>query len=442
MFNSYFFVILHPNSIGLMRKLNIFILLTALLVIQGAVAQTIRQNTQEILKNYTDSIAVLRHQLDSIQQVNDSLRQETLTDGRYYRLFAPATFYHSGANKSLSLHPETGDEVTDAIDEAMMSLYMRRPDLIRNTESHLNQVGSVREDVNQEVKQNVEMVEHVEPLPDEPEVVPVGIVITKPNFWKFKGDGFLQFLQNYVSDNWYKGGESNYSAVGAVTLEMNYNDKDKYTFENKLEMKLGCQTSRSDTVHKFKTNNDLLRLTSKFGVQASKKWYYSLQLLAYTQFTKGYKSNDPFVYSDFCSPFDMNIGIGMEYKLNTLKGKLTGTLNFLPLAYNFRYVGRNDLLDRNGMDGKHTKHEFGSQFTGEIKWAIVDQILWKSRLYAYTSYRRALIEWENQIEFKVTKYISANLFLYPRFDDAGVSDDKMGYWQFLEYSSLGLSYSF
>jgi hypothetical protein len=425
-----------------MRYRNIFVLLITLLATLGATAQNTRQQTEDVLKNYTDSIALLRHQLDSIQQVNDSLRQETLTDGRYYRLFAPATFYHSGANKSLSLNPKTGDEVTDAVDEAMMNLYMRRPDLIRNTETRLNKVGSVRDDVNQEVKQEVELVEHVEPLPDEPEVVPTGIVVTKPNFWKFKGDGFLQFLQNYVSGNWYKGGESNYSAVGAVTLEMNYNDKDKYTWENKLEMKLGFQTSRSDSVHKFKTNNDLLRFTSKLGMQASKKWYYSLQLLAYTQFAKGFKANDKRVYSDFFSPFDLNIGIGMEYKLNALKGRLTGTLNFLPLAYNLRYVGRSDLFEKNGMNGKHTKHEFGSQFTGEVKWAIVDQILWKSRLYAYTSYRRGLIEWENQIEFKVTKYISANLFLYPRFDDAGVSDDKMGYWQFMEYSSLGLSYSF
>jgi hypothetical protein len=414
----------------------------AMLVASNVSAQkSQRQQILDELKGYVDSIQVLRHQLDSIQQLNDSLRKETV-DGRYYRLFAPPTFYHSGANKVLSLHPQTGDEVTDAIDEAMMGLYMRRPDLVQSTESQLRKVGTVREDVNQEVKQSVELVEHVDPVPVEPEVVPTGIVVTKPNFWKFKGDGFLQFLQNYVTGNWYKGGESNYSAVGAVTLELNYNDKDKYLFENKLEMKLGFQTSRSDTVHKFKTNNDLLRLTSKLGIQASKKWYYSLQLLAYTQFAKGLKANDEFVYSDIFSPLDVNVGLGMEYKVNALDGKLTGTLNFLPLAYNLRYVGRTTLFDRNGMDGRHTKHEFDAQFTGDIQWKILDQVTWKSRLYGYTSYKRALIEWENQIEFKVTKYISAHLFLYPRFDDSGKRDDDHGYWQFMEYSSLGLSYAF
>jgi hypothetical protein len=53
-----------------------------------------------------------------------------------------------------------------------------------------------------------------------------------------------------------------------------------------------------------------------------------------------------------------------------------------------------------------------------------------------------LIEWENQFELKVTKYISANLFLYPRFDDSNARDDKMGYFQFQEWSSIGLTYSF
>lgn len=427
-----------------MRKRNIFLLLIGLLMTQVTTAQNTRQNTQKVLKDYTDSLAILRQQLDAAIQKNDSLQKE-LSDGRYYRLFAPATFYHSGANKSLSLSPETGDEVTDAVDKAMMDLYLRRPDLVKNTETRLQKTGSVRDDVNQEVKQDVELVEQVEPIPDEPEVVPIGIVVTKPNFWQFKFDGFLQFMQNYFSDNWYKGGESNYSAVGAVTLEVNYNDKDRILFENKLEMKLGLQTSRSDTVHKVKATNDVLRFTSKLGLQTlknSKKWYYSLQLLAFTQMAQGLKANDSFVYSDFFSPIDMNIGLGMEYRLNALNGKLTGTLNFLPLAYNFRYVSRSTLLDAYGMKGKHALHELGAQFTGDIKWALTDFVTWKSRLYAYTSYRRAMIEWENQFEFKVTKYISANLFLYPRFDDSAVRNDSHGYWQFMEYSSLGLSYSF
>ena len=403
----------------------------------------VKPDTALIVKNYMDSLALLRKQLDSVQQVNLLLRKES-SDGRYYRLFAPTTFYHSGAQKAFSFVPKGGDDVTNAVDAALLSLYMRRPDLVKNNETNLMNAGLLRNDVNEEVKPHVELAEKVASVPEVPEeVAPVAVVVEKPNFWKFKFDGSMQFLQNYVSDNWHKGGESNYSAVASTVFELNYNDQERVLFDNKLEMKLGFQTSRSDTVHKFKPNNDLLRYTGKLGLQAHKKWYYTLQLLAYTQFTRGLKANDKNVYSDFMSPFDLNVGIGMEYKVEALNKRLTGTLNFLPMAYNFRYVDRLALATRYGLDeGKHTLHDFGSQLTVDLTWKMAEQISWKTRLYGFTSYKRGLIEWENLITLKVSKYISANLFLYPRFDDSGSRDDDMGYFQFQEYSSLGLSYTF
>ena len=403
----------------------------------------VKPDTALIVKNYMDSLALLRKQLDSVQQVNLLLRKES-SDGRYYRLFAPTTFYHSGAQKAFSFVPKGGDDVTNAVDAALLSLYMRRPDLVKNNETNLMNAGLLRNDVNEEVKPHVELAEKVAPVPEVPEeVAPVAVVVEKPNFWKFKFDGSMQFLQNYVSDNWHKGGESNYSAVASTVFELNYNDQERVLFDNKLEMKLGFQTSRSDTVHKFKPNNDLLRYTGKLGLQAHKKWYYTLQLLAYTQFTRGLKANDKNVYSDFMSPFDLNVGIGMEYKVEALNKRLTGTLNFLPMAYNFRYVDRLALATKYGLDeGKHTLHDFGSQLTVDLTWKMAEQISWKTRLYGFTSYKRGLIEWENLITLKVSKYISANLFLYPRFDDSGSRDDDMGYFQFQEYSSLGLNYTF
>ena len=49
---------------------------------------------------------------------------------------------------------------------------------------------------------------------------------------------------------------------------------------------------------------------------------------------------------------------------------------------------------------------------------------------------------ENTFELRVTKYISANLFLFPRFDDAYKYDADLGYLQFKEFSSLGFAYTF
>ena len=367
-------------------------------------------------------------------------------DGRFYRLFAPVTFYYNVANKSLSFDSDQSgkDAVADAIDAVLMHIYLNRPDLVNTTESELQETGNIRKDVNQPIKNQVKLVEKVEgPVIDTPDDVPTEILIQKPDFWTKKGDGYLQFMQNYVSGNWYKGGESNYSMVGAVTLEANYDNKSKWKWDNKLELKLGFMHTRTDSVHKFKSNEDLIRLTSKVGLQAAKNWYYTLQFLAYTQFTQGLKANDLNTYSDFMSPFNLNLGLGMDYKVATKDKKLTGTINFSPIAVNYRYVDRLALSTSYGLDeGKHSLIDFGSQVTADLTWKINDVVSWKSRLYAFTSYKRAEIEWENTFTLRVSKYISANLFLFPRFDDTGKKDDDLGYFQFKEYSSIGFTYGF
>ena len=379
----------------------------------------------------------------SAAQPNDSL------DGRYYRLFAPLTFYHNVANKTLALESESAgkDQVTDAIDAALMKIYLKRPDLVNTTETDLEKTGSIIENVDKPIENQVEFVEKVdEPVYDFPQDIPDTLMIQKPKFWTYKGDGSLQFMQNFVSDNWYKGGESNYSMVGALTLEANYDNKDKWIWDNKLELKLGLLLSRTDTLHKVKSNEDLIRLTSKVGLHASRRWYYTLQLQAYTQFMPGYKSNDPNTYSDAFSPFNLNLGLGMEYELATKNKRLTGTVNLSPIALNYRYVDRLDLSTKYGLDeGKRSMLEFGPLVTANIVWKFNDVITWKSRLFGFTSFKRVEVEWENTFELRVSKYITANLFLFPRFDDASKSgkyDKDLGYLQFREYSSLGFAYTF
>ena len=366
--------------------------------------------------------------------------------GLYYRLFAPLTFYHNVASSQFNITSNDSDEVSQAIDQALMHVYLKRPELVKVTETEQTEAGTLRQDIIETpVVQEVEMVEQAAPMPETPEAAPVEVVIEKPNFWKYKGDANLQFMQNYVSDNWYKGGESNQAAVGTVTLEANYDNKSKWKWDNKLEMKLGFQTSPSDTVHKFKTNEDLIRYTGKIGLQAASRWYYTLQMLAYTQFYHGLKSNNTKVFSDFMSPFNMSIGLGMDYKVQAFGNKLTGTINMSPLAVNYRYVDRTDLAKSFGVKTpKHTHSltDFGSQLTASLTWKMNDVLSWKTRVYGFSSYHRSEVEWENTFTLRVSKFISANLFLFPRFDDANNRDEDLGYWQFKEYSSLGFSYNF
>ncbi len=362
------------------------------------------------------------------------------------RLFLPFTFYHDVARRAFSVDGDTltSDSIASLTDGVMTNVYLSRPDLVVDSESRLRRIGTIRNELDKPVRRDVKLSEHIEPLPEDDMLpAPDGVLIRRPNFWTFSGDSYIQFLQNYITDNWYKGGESNYSLVSSLTFNANYNNKSRVKFENKLELRLGFQTSRDDTLHMFKTNNDLIRYTGKLGLQAHSHWYYSLQLLAYTQFTHGLKSNDKKVYSDFMSPFDLNLGLGMDYTVETKNKRLTGSINLSFLSFNFRYVDRQDLASRYSITGEHhTREDFGSQLTANLTWNISDNVNWKTRLYGYTTYSRALVEWENTIALKVSRYISTNIFLYPRFDDSANRDDKLGYIQFKEYCSLGFTYSF
>ena len=405
----------------------------------------IEYQQQQVNKNYSDSLLAYKEMLQH-RNLNNVNCDETMADGRFYRLFAPLTFYHAPAKKALRLQQrhQSIDGVDDEIDNTLMTVYLNRPDLVLNSENRLKRVGGVSSEIIAPIQQDVELVNKVEQIEqDQVTDSVVDVLVTKPNFWKIKGDYFLQGLQSYISGNWYKGGESSYSVLGSITMEANYDNQQKLKWDNKLEMKLGFLTSKSDSIHSFKASEDLLRLTSKLGLQATKNWYYTLQLMAWTQFTKGYKSNDRFVYSDLMSPFTLNISLGMDYKVEAWDKKLTGTIHLAPFAYNFKYVERSNLAKRNGLDeGKHTLHDFGSQFTIDLKWAIAENITYQTRMYGFTTYSRVEWEWENTFTFNFNKYISTKLFIYPRFDDSYTRDDHHGYFQFKEFMSLGFSYNF
>ena len=327
-----------------------------------------------LYERYIDSLQTMRQNLANVQ--TSSIKAD------YAPLFLPTTFYKGVSHRIFSYAKTDSISLTSQLNEALLNIYLHRPDLVRTTESQLDNIGPALE-VNNAIKpKNQELTERVAPKTAEPEYVDANIEIYKPNFWNYSGDYYLQFLQNYVSNNWYKGGESNYSMVGSVTLQANYNNKQKVKWDNKLEMKLGFQTSESDQLHKLKTSEDLLRYTGKIGFQATKKWYYTTQLIAYTQFMKGYKNNDPFVYSDFINPLNVNLSIGMDYEVSWFNKRLTGNIHLAPAAYNFKYVSRLDLSKRYGLkEGNHTLHDIGSECTIDLLWKMSDMIKWRTRLY-------------------------------------------------------------
>lgn len=403
------------------------------------------QSNDLLVRAYRDSLVVYKQKMDSLKSVNDSLSKELgyPADNKYFRFFAPLAYYPDVTSSLLGSADVTGADCN------LMTMYLSRPDLVQYNAGLFGKIASKSEGATtvgqpkrMELTKQVQTSGYTTGNTAEIMTGPIEMSVTKPHFWTFSGDYYLQFLQNYVTSNWYKSGSNSYSMLGTVTLQYNYNNKQRVKWDNKLEMRLGFQTTDADTVNKFKTSDDLIRYTSKLGLQAYSRWYYTLQVIAQTQFARGLKNNNDYVYSDFMSPFNLNVSAGLDYSVQTKNKRLSGSIHIAPLAFNFKYVDRKYLAESFGIkNGHRTLEDFGSQYTIDLTWTPVNNFKWKTRLYGYTTYHKYEMEWENTFTLQFNKYISTCLYLYPRFDDSAMRLDDHGYFQFKEYFSFGFSYS-
>lgn len=426
-----------------MMKRN-FLITLFLIVSLGAIAQV--NNPISVRSDERPSMDKIQAYVDSLKSLKDSVftrKMPKVQRGQRLRrndmrLFLPLTYYGNVAEGLF-----TRDRKESPILSELMHLYLTRPDLVEGTDRMVQQQQTKLDDIKAPIHHDPTLVEKVADRPVEPTNVPVEVLVKRPNFWKFSGDYALQFLQNYVSGNWYKGGESNYSALVSLVMQANYNNKQKVKWENRLELKYGMQSSRSDSLHSFKSTEDLIRLTSKLGLQATKRWYYTVQFIGNTQFSHSYRSNDPKIYSAFAAPLNINLSIGMDYSVDWMNHRLKGNFHLAPLAYNMKYTRMLELTRRLGIkDGNHFLHDFGSEFTVDLEWQLMESLTWKTRLYGYSTYKRTELEWENTFTFRFNRYISSRVFIYPRFDDGVSRDDHYAFWQLKEFASIGFQYSF
>lgn len=332
-------------------------------------------------------------------------------------------------------------EVYRSINAFLTDLYVLHPELVSLTDSVLQKQKSLPLDIAKEQQYRNTVSQRVAPARPMDVMEPIVAVSRKPNFWKFTGKVSLKMMQNYNSNNWYQGAVNNSSALWKSFFTMNYNNKEKFHWDNSLEFNLGFQSDRNDKKHKYKTNTDLLRIINSVGLQATGHWYYSASLTSWTQVYPKWNNNSDYVYSDFMSPFESVLSIGMEYKKSAKRWNIN--VKPSPLSYDFKYCDRKALYSRYGIKGnKHTQEKFGSSLTCTFNWQILDELSWRSYLYAYTNYKSSLVQWENTFSFRISKHLSTDVFIYPRFDDSYHSNKSDAKIQLREYISLGFDYSF
>jgi hypothetical protein len=400
--------------------------------------------------------------LDSLN--NDTLpMRHIIPNPYYYRLFTPFAFYHAPvrqinemiwtfrpleavADSRAESLPVNGDAFTSIdrinrqVNRVLMDTYVNHPEYVVTTEDRILSRKVFRKDIEVKPSPKTTILSLFEAEPADTSFGKAEVVIRKPNFWITGGNGSLQFTQNYISGNWYKGGESSKSMLGYFQLFANYNDKMKFQFENMFEAKVGFMTAASDTIHSYKMNTDLLRLYSKLGIQAASKWYYTVSAEFNSQFFRNYKTNTNDVQSAFLAPANVILSVGMDYKEKNDRMNLSVFIS--PLTYNFRYVGSDQVDEtRFGLEeGKSTLNDFGSKIQTTLSWTIVPSVILNSRFYYFTNYKKVEAEWENTFNFVLNRYLSTKLFVHARFDDNAKRVDDYSYFQLQELLSFGINY--
>lgn len=468
---------------------------------------------------YADSIVALyTDSLNALLQVEPKKSgKRQMPSPYFFRLFGPGTLYNSVLTQSMTDTQAPASEATFSsvrlpslgssidrqlqldygINHVLGRAYVESPQLFATTQEQLMSGTKLRSDLSKKVQEEVKLAEKAAEAAPDVKVEAVQAVAAKPNFWTIKGNGGLQFTQNYFSKNWFQGGEKNYSMLGMLTLDANYDNKQRVQWDNKLEAQLGFQTTESSEP-KFRPTSNLLRLTSKLGIKAVGHWNYAAQLQLQSQPYISYNGSSKDIVGDFLSPLYVRSSIGMDYKIK--KKRFEGSLYLSPLSYVITYVKRDKLVRRYGINNieytdvnfdpeagrwtvggggdrgwvennlntygsikdplskvkeHNSKHEWGPNINFTFTYKIWKNISWTSRSYYFSNFHLIRFECENRFNFIVNKYISAQFFFYPRYEDPKKYNVHRGedgfltedsardtYWMFKEFLSLGLSYDF
>lgn len=163
-------------------------------------------------------------------------------------------------------------------------------------------------------------------------------VVQDTTYWESGISFGLNFNQASFSGNWKAGGVNSIAFGSIVTGKANY-AKDKWSWDNQLEMIFGVVKNEGQELRK---SNDRIFFDSKVGYKLSDKWNYFGALNFITQFADGfdYGGDEPTLISSFFAPAFLTTGFGLEYKPNE-----EFALRIAPISPRLTFVNNLNIAD-------------------------------------------------------------------------------------------------
>lgn len=257
--------------------------------------------------------------------------------------------------------------------------------------------------------------------------------------WRREMTLMAQITQNYVTDNWYQGGSSSFAALWIAKGQISY-IRDRFTWENFGEWRMGGSTVSADTLHKMNTTDDMFKIYSKANLRIVPKLFTSLSAEIDTRLLPTYKSNSMDLKSAPFAPFRFTAAFGIDYK--PVKDL---SLSFSPISYKVIHIAdkRINPTDFGLLEDQYTQHNVGSSVRLEYNWKPVREFALEMKFYTYTNYHDVEIDLEVNADFIINRWLSARLMLHPRYDTSVILEgDKHAKIQFRELLSLGFAHKF
>jgi hypothetical protein len=263
--------------------------------------------------------------------------------------------------------------------------------------------------------------------------------------WK-KGGVVDLSLSQASFNNWSAGGENSLAVKGLMSIYANYK-RGKSSWDNMLDIGYGLLNEGDKQVK----TDDKIDLSSKYGRMLSKHWYYAAFFNFKTQFAPGYDyPNDSVAISKSFAPAYVVLAMGIDYKpVSNFTGYVA------PVTGKLTIVNDKALSD-SGAYGVNKGEVFKTEFGGYVRLVYNQDLMKKSvsvlsKLDLFSNYlcnpQNIDVSWENIINFKVNKFISANISTQIAYDDDVKITDSEGKTsgpklQFKEILGIGFNYKF